>query len=78
MQKVQIKNMFSKQFIIIQLQKSLIFLFSFSFFPLIKLILFLINYRYVFSADTREYMDVWIEALTHATMARVARRNFWL
>ena len=29
-------------------------------------------------ADTAEYFEVWVQALTHATMARVARRNFWL
>lgn len=30
------------------------------------------------SADTPEYMNIWIEALTHATLSRIAPRNFWL
>jgi len=29
-------------------------------------------------ADTVEYFDVWVQALTHATMSRIAKRNFWL
>jgi len=33
---------------------------------------------YLFQADTHEYMDVWVEALTHAAMAQKGTRNFWL
>jgi len=32
----------------------------------------------VLAADTAEYMTIWIEALTHATLSRVAPRTFWL
>ena len=30
------------------------------------------------SADSPEYMNIWVEALTHATLSRIAPRNFWL
>lgn len=32
----------------------------------------------LFSADTPEYMNIWVEAMTHATLSRIAPRNFWL
>jgi len=30
------------------------------------------------SADTPEFMSIWVEAMTHATLSRIAPRNFWL
>jgi len=36
------------------------------------------NNQIIFSAESLEYMSVWVEALNHATHSRIAQRTFWL